>query len=45
MCAQCKLAELTMKEVVEVKLREFVSEELFVEEHVDSTDESHEHIK
>ena len=44
MCAQCRLAELTMKEVVEVKLREFVSEELFVEEHVDSKDESHEHI-
>jgi hypothetical protein len=33
-----------MKEVVEVKLREFVSEELFVEEYVDSTDEPHEHI-
>ena len=44
MCAQCKLAEHTMKEVVEVKLREFVSEELFVEEHADSTDQSHEHI-
>jgi NifU-like protein len=45
MCAQCQLSELTMKEVVEAKLREFVSEELFVEEHVDSTDQSHEHIK
>ncbi|MBC8217488.1 MAG: NifU family protein, partial [Planctomycetes bacterium] len=45
MCAQCQLAEHTMKEVVEVKLREFVSEELFVEEHADSTDQSHEHIK
>jgi len=44
MCAQCKLAEHTMKEVVEVKLREFVCEELFVEEHADSTDQSHEHI-
>ncbi len=44
MCAQCKLAELTMKEVVEVKLREFVSEELFVEEQVDSTGKPHEHI-
>ncbi len=44
MCAQCHLAEHTMKEVVEAKLREFVSEELFVEEHADSTDQSHEHI-
>ncbi len=44
MCAQCQSSELTMKEVVEVKLREFVSEELFVEEYVDSTDEPHEHI-
>lgn len=45
MCAQCQLAELTMKEVVEAKLREFVSEELFVEEDADSADESHEHIR
>lgn len=44
MCAQCKLAELTMKEVVEAKLKEFVSEKLFVEEHADSTDQPHEHI-
>jgi len=32
MCAQCLLTEFTMKDVVESKLREFVSEELFVEE-------------
>ena len=44
MCAQCQLAEFTMKDVVEAKLREFVSEELFVEEDADSKDESHEHI-
>ncbi len=44
MCAQCHLAEFTMKDVVEAKLREFVSEELFVEEDSDSIDESHEHI-
>jgi len=33
MCAKCKMTEFTMKDVVEAKLREFVSEELFVEEH------------
>jgi len=32
MCAQCPTSEFTMKDVVEAKLREFVSEELFVEE-------------
>jgi len=32
MCAQCMLTEFTMKDVVEAKLREFVSESLFVEE-------------
>jgi len=32
MCAQCKLAEFTMKDVVEAKLREFVSDDLFVVE-------------
>ncbi len=32
MCAQCQVAEVTMKDVVEVKLREFVSETLVVEE-------------
>ncbi|MBN2271926.1 MAG: Fe-S cluster assembly protein NifU [Sedimentisphaerales bacterium] len=32
MCAQCHLAEFTMRDVVEAKLREFVSEDLVVEE-------------
>lgn len=45
MCAQCQLAELTMKDVVEAKLREFVSEELFVEENADSTEQPHNHIE
>jgi len=31
-CAQCRVAPVTMKEVVEAKLREFVSPELVVEE-------------
>ena len=43
MCAQCHLAEFTMKDVVETKLREFVSEELFVEEDKDSVEEGHVH--
>jgi NifU-like protein len=43
MCAQCKMAEFTMKEVVEARLREFVSRELFVEEYTDSASEPHEH--
>jgi len=43
MCAQCTMAELTMKDVVEAKLREFVSEELFVEEDKDSADQQHNH--
>jgi NifU-like protein len=32
MCAQCNVAQFTMKDVVEAKLREFVSEDLTVEE-------------
>lgn len=32
MCAQCKMAEFTMKDVVQARLREFVSDELIVEE-------------
>ena len=32
MCAQCKIAEFTMKDVVEAKLKEFVSPEIFVQE-------------
>ena len=43
MCAQCKLAEFTMKDVVEAKLREYVSEELFVEEDSDSVNQPHHH--
>jgi NifU-like protein len=43
MCAQCKLADFTMKDVVEAKLREFVSEDLYVEESDDSESEKHEH--
>lgn len=37
MCAQCQLTEFTMKDVVEAKLKEFVSNDLFVEEAIDST--------
>jgi len=43
MCAQCKLTEFTMKDVVEAKLREFVSDELFVEEDRDSAQQPHNH--
>lgn len=43
MCAQCSSAELTMKDVVEAKLKEFVSEELFVEENKESAQQSHSH--
>ena len=32
MCAQCKMAEYTMKDVVEARLKEFVSDDLYVEE-------------
>lgn len=32
MCAQCKVAPFTMQEVVQAKLREFVTEEIVVEE-------------
>jgi len=43
MCAQCMLAEYTMKDVVEARLREFVSEELFVEEDKESAAQPHQH--
>ena len=39
MCAQCALANITMKDLVEAKLREFVSNELFVEEAKEPVDE------
>jgi NifU-like protein len=37
MCAQCPTSELTMKDVVEAKLREFVVEGLYVEEATESS--------
>jgi NifU-like protein len=43
MCAQCMTAEFTMKEVVEAKLREFVSQNLFVEEDRESALQPHNH--
>ncbi len=43
MCAQCHLAEFTMKEVVESKLREFVSEGIVVEEEEQSARQPHKH--
>jgi len=43
MCAQCRLADFTMKDVVEAKLREFVSEQLFVEEDKESAQQPHNH--
>jgi len=43
MCAQCRLTEFTMKDVVEAKLREFVSDELFVEEDKESAQQPHNH--
>ena len=43
MCAKCMLAEYTMKDVVEAKLREFVSDELFVEEDKESAQQPHNH--
>ncbi len=43
MCAQCRQAEFTMKDVVEARLREFVSPELYVEEDSESAKEPHEH--
>jgi NifU-like protein len=39
MCAQCALANITMKDLVEAKLREFVSDELYVEEAKDPADD------
>ena len=43
MCAQCRLADFTMKDVVEAKLKEFVSEQLFVEEDKESAQQPHNH--
>lgn len=36
MCAQCRLAEFTMRDVVEAKLKEFVSDDICVEEQKES---------
>ena len=36
MCANCKVADFTMKDVVEAKLKEFVSDEIIVEEKKDN---------
>jgi NifU-like protein len=43
MCAQCKMAEVTMKDVVQAKLREFVSDDIFVEEQKEPTQEHKHH--
>lgn len=43
MCAQCKISEFTMRDVVEAKLREFVSEDLVVVEDKESSEAQHEH--
>ncbi|HSV99701.1 MAG TPA: Fe-S cluster assembly protein NifU [Sedimentisphaerales bacterium] len=43
MCAQCKISEFTMRDVVEAKLREFVSEDLIVVEDKESSEAQHEH--
>jgi NifU-like protein len=43
MCAQCIMADFTIKDVVEAKLREFVSDGLFVEEDKESSQQPHEH--
>jgi len=43
MCAKCQVAEFTMKDVVEARLKEFVSEEIFVEENTDFVKEPDSH--
>ena len=43
MCAQCKMAEFTMRDVVEARLREFVSDDLCVEEEKDSSRQPGDH--
>ncbi len=43
MCASCKLADYTMKEIVEAKLHEYVSGDLIVEEETDSAQRPHSH--
>lgn len=41
MCAQCQVSEFTMKEVVEAKLKEFVTDSLYVTEAEDSLKKPH----
>lgn len=36
MCAKCRMTEVTMKDVVEAKLKEFVSDDLYVEQDKDA---------
>ncbi|MBN1787139.1 MAG: Fe-S cluster assembly protein NifU [Sedimentisphaerales bacterium] len=43
MCSQCRTAEFTLKEVVEAKLKEFVSDDIIVEDEKKNVDESHIH--
>jgi NifU-like protein len=38
MCASCKMSQVTMKDLVEAKLKEFVSEDLYVEEQKEPQD-------
>jgi NifU-like protein len=42
MCSQCLMAEVTAKDIVEAKLKEFVSEALFVEEYQEPSHPSQE---
>jgi len=43
MCAQCRISEFTLKDVVESKLKEFVSDSLYVEDAGDSKESPHRH--
>jgi NifU-like protein len=45
MCSQCRLANVTIKDLVQARLREFVAEDLVVEEHKETAGKKHEHIK
>jgi NifU-like protein len=45
MCAQCALANITMRDLVEAKIREFVSPDICVEEQKDLADERSEQRK
>jgi len=43
MCAQCKVSDFTMKDVVEAKLHEFVAPDLYVEEAAEAAGDAHDH--